>query len=810
MTSVSVDRLPGIVIPSEPDTYDTSEVTSLMLAAYHGDIGNVLTLLKENEHCVMSRNVFGQTALHYAIDNGQINVIDVLVAYEADLHELDSHGQNILHRCVQYGSMPKVETCLTVGINIDICDSNGDTALTIAAQRGYLNIVKLLVNGGSDISIRNNAGLNATDCAFCNNQKEVQEFLLNSKSRPIDDTLKEIMIQTCNCGSIETVRSLVDANGEAIVNFREECFSYVSPFHLACRNGHLALAQLLKQNKANIHSRNQTLNTPLISSVFNNQLHIVEWLIATGVRMNDRNIFNGCALHTAVFQGYMPIVKLLVENGIMLNFHKTNCFTAVHIAVQEEHLDILDYLLEKGALPDVKIEGGVTPLLKAVASKNVAMVECLIKYGACVNKYDHDFNTPILVAVTENSLDMVKYLIEKGADVNITQENGYSPRDAACSLGYFDIVSYLTNVKPSNVHLDAIFQKNIPDAQESLFKMCQTGKGTRHQFDQFIRAEANVNGIDSAGRTPLIVATQNCSKQCVQWLLEKSVRVFTRDQESFTAIQYAVENKDIDILGLLLQNVSHNNINKEQTQHVLESAIKHCIKSNSYVSVCITNILLKHCFFRGLKGNCTPKLLKECITFESLAIAKLLFNHQLRFDSFEPILVILYCMNSHLGMLQCLVQYISDSRHCLFYVKLAVRFCLANQLKQALCTVTQKLFNGEEIFWSNNQNFWCGSESSAFKNTMELVVDKGLDIDAQNISGCTFLMFAASMGMVEEVKYILQKGGDISMVNKAGKDALDMALDAGQYEIAMLLTDGPSRISGILNAHIDVMYQIKS
>ena len=65
------------------------QVTPIMLAAYHEDIESVLTLLIESQQCLMSRNVFGQTALNSAIDNGQINVIDILVAYGADLSEID-------------------------------------------------------------------------------------------------------------------------------------------------------------------------------------------------------------------------------------------------------------------------------------------------------------------------------------------------------------------------------------------------------------------------------------------------------------------------------------------------------------------------------------------------------------------------------------------------------------------------------------------------------------------------------------------------------------------------------------------------
>ena len=40
-------------------------------------------------------------------------------------------------------------------------------------------------------------------------------------------------------------------------------------------------------------------------------------------------------------------------------------------------------------------------------------------------------------------------------------------------------------------------------------------------------------------------------------------------------------------------------------------------------------------------------------------------------------------------------------------------------------------------------------------------------------------MYAVSMGMVEEVKFMLLKGAGICMIHKDGKAALDISLNAG-------------------------------
>ena len=765
MASATNDRLPGIIIPSDSDIQSNAKVTSLMLAAFHGNTEGVLTLLKEDQHCITHRNIFEQTAVHYAIGNGQIRVIDTLLAFEADFDEEDSKGQNILHRCAEYGSMAKVETCLTIGMNIHVTNRNGDTALTIAARSGHLDIVKLLVNSGSDISVRNDEGLSATDCAFCNNHVQVQTFL-SSKEIYIDHSLKDKMIHECQDGKIECVRELVDTFGKEIINFRDTCFQCYTPFHVACMKGHLALAQLLKERGANINCCNHIFDTPLMTSSIKNDIQIVQWLITQGVRMNSRNNANENALHVAVHEGNTSIVKLLVDNGILLNFLMANGYTAVHIAVERQHVDILEYLLQHGALPDVTKQHGITPLLQAIKYQNMALVKCLINHGASVNKYDHSMDTPLLVAVNAKSLDMVRCLIENGADVNMPNKYGVPLAYVAWSFGYMDIASYLTNLTESGVHLDERIDESSA-AQDKLFSLCQTGEGTRHQLDKLINAGANVNGVDAHGRTPLIVATQNCSMHCIQFLLDKKACVFARDKQSLTAIEYAVRNESTDIMAMLLQNAENESISDESIETFFNSAINHSITMNSHANVCTTNMLIKQ------------------------------YAH---FDVFEPSIVILFCMSTNPDMLQCLVKYIFCSKHRHSYVKLAVRFCLLNQLDQALSTFPDQIFY-TDIFWTNKDSFWSGSDTHAFNITMQFVVEKGLEVDNQTENGYTFLLFASSKSMVEEVKYLLQKGADKSVTTKDGKLALDIALNAGHYETAMLLTDEPVRMSGNVSAH---------
>ena len=57
---------------------------------------------------------------------------------------------------------------------------------------------------------------------------------------------------------------------------------------------------------------------------------------------------------------------------------------------------------------------------------------------------------------------------------------------------------------------------------------------------------------------------------------------------------------------------------------------------------------------------------------------------------------------------------------------------------------------------------------------LELLVRAGADLDHQNDSGATCLMYAASTGKVDVLKYLLAAGADPGLANQDEFTALDM------------------------------------
>ncbi|XP_076179586.1 ankyrin repeat and SAM domain-containing protein 1A isoform X2 [Ptiloglossa arizonensis] len=201
----------------------------------------------------------GYSALHHAALNGHKEVVKLLLQYEASTNVVDAKGSSPLHLAAWAGDAEIVRLILTQGPSVpkvNLTTKDSETALHCAAQYGHTEVVAQLLQYGCDPSIRNSRGESALDLA-------------------------------AQYGRLETVQLLVNTYPELIVPLRNSSSSVIfphTPLHLASRNGHRA---------------------------------VVEVLLAAGVDVNTRTSA-GTAMHEAALCGKMEVVRALLDRGVDL------------------------------------------------------------------------------------------------------------------------------------------------------------------------------------------------------------------------------------------------------------------------------------------------------------------------------------------------------------------------------------------------------------------------------------------------------------------------------------------------------------
>ena len=180
---------------------------------------------------------------------------------------------------------------------------------------------------------------------------------------------------------------------------------------------------------------------------------------------------------------------------------------------------------ERSIALEAKTEDGnqvVTPLIIAARNGNLDSVKKLLSYRADIEargtlKFEDKDNpnplegcTPLWAAAAAGHLDVVTFLIERNAEIDGRNSLKSTPLRAAAYMGWFDIVTYLVE------------------------------KG------------ADINATTEFESTPLMITCYKEHMSVATYLIEHGANVNLQDKKGDTALHYAVEAGQLEIVNKLL------------------------------------------------------------------------------------------------------------------------------------------------------------------------------------------------------------------------------------------------------------------
>ena len=127
----------------------------------------------------------------------------------------------------------------------------------------------------------------------------------------------------------------------------------VTPFHIACCEGHLEIVLLLLQKESiNLNARNFLGMTPFLWACLNGRTEIVNLLLKValmkGININDPDNAGMTPLHWACSKGHNFTVDLLLrDSGIDINAKDRSGSTALHYAGINGHLKTVELFHNK-------------------------------------------------------------------------------------------------------------------------------------------------------------------------------------------------------------------------------------------------------------------------------------------------------------------------------------------------------------------------------------------------------------------------------------------------------------------------------
>lgn len=404
-----------------------------MLAAAKGHISVLKTILEKcskNENCQYDqKDDNGKTALHYAAENGQVQVVGILC------HVIPVHAQ----------------------------DNGQKTALMLAAARGHGDTVSKLIsscNAMEDAPVDENgmcAGLHAA-----NKGHEAIFRLLEGKRKalttevaneiPSDSRKRHVYHHAVLSGNNNFLQNLLKKKSAGASNPDQYGDTIL---HYAARSGNRdALVMIMKafptmitnKNYQNENALHLTVKLPSVGFAeileYNQPLspghfQCMQYLVksSAGDTLNTQDDYGYTPTLRAVEWGDATAVKFLLHSYSYTSPTSVGGDSMYHIAIRHNRMNSLSALLsaklnseapsvhEQKFLDDIKNLEKENPLFYAVKDGNYRAVELLLRAGMSTNIFDDYKKSPLIWAVIGQKYDIANLLLHNGANPGAKDRN---------------------------------------------------------------------------------------------------------------------------------------------------------------------------------------------------------------------------------------------------------------------------------------------------------------------------------------------------------------------------------------------------
>ena len=302
----------------------------------------------------------------------------------------------------------------------------------------------------------------------------------------------------------------------------------------------------------NVNAKDKYGNTTLMYAVMNNNLEMVQYLIARHADVNVKNIFGDTPLMRTAIDGFTDIAQVLIRNGANVNEknEETGETTAMY-AAKHGSMEILRTLIEeKNVSVDEKNEKtGETLFMYAVTHHQTNTARYLVRLGANidVDAVQNEKTGDTLLMYAAGYTDTAQFLIELGANVHARNNYGETVAMHAAQHGYTKILRTLIEEKNVSVN-----EQNEETGDTLIMYAAKSGYADTVQY--LINQHANVNDCYIAA----ILAAKRGHTKTLQTLIDSGVDVNVKNEETgdtllHTLLMCAVSEGKVDTARYLIE-----------------------------------------------------------------------------------------------------------------------------------------------------------------------------------------------------------------------------------------------------------------
>jgi ankyrin repeat protein len=259
----------------------------------------------------------------------------------------------------------------------------------------------------------------------------------------------------------------------------------------------------------------------------------------------------GSALADRIQAGDRATALAMIAKGADVNQTQVDGTTPLHWAAYRVDRELVAALLKKGARANVVNKYGASPITEAVRVADLEMTGILLEAGADANSANEDGQTALMLAARTGNVALAKLLVQHGADVNRREQ--YRDQSAvmwAAAQGHADMVTFLVSQK-ADLSIRAKDNEWMTQiSSEPRVQYRPTGgltpllyaarAGCQGCVAAMVQAGADVDRPNPDGMTPMMMALDNGYPAVARYLLDRGANPHTWDWWGRTPLYIAV------------------------------------------------------------------------------------------------------------------------------------------------------------------------------------------------------------------------------------------------------------------------------
>ncbi len=433
--------------------------TAMIEAADEGSLATAMVLFEAGADVNLKGARHTRSAAAMAASEGHAHVLEYLMEQGANWSETEGSTSPI-HLAAEEGQYDVLMMLLDRGVDVNIKDEHGRTALFYAVEEGQTSEVKLLLEKGADVNAKDELGRTALSFAAEEDQTTVAAMLLDAGAEADvkDESGRTPLDYAAEEGSEDLLGQLMSSDP----NIRAQAL-HPSTVVTAAGEGELGIVQELVEAGADVNAADESGYTPLMEAAREGELRVVRYLLGKGAQVDPtRDMSMPSALFLAAGESAPMVMQMLIDKGANIEYKHTmqslninsnrntpnqmsvyKAATPLFVAVEEEDLRSVQLLLENGANVNASIRKKTFDLGENTGWKEAIGLNEENAESRLPLRYDATNWTPLMEAAEQGELLIVDALLKAGADKNAKNSEGQTARDVALRAGHSEIANRL-------------------------------------------------------------------------------------------------------------------------------------------------------------------------------------------------------------------------------------------------------------------------------------------------------------------------------------------------------------------------------